>query len=271
MRIRQVALVARDLEPLVADLCAVLGIEVAYRDPGVGAFGLENAVMPVGDAFLEVVAPTRADTTAGRFLERRGGDAGYMVIIQSDDLEADRRRVEELGVRVVWETRFPDIATIHLHPRDVGGAILSLDVARPPESWRWAGPDWPSHVRTDVTSGITGVELRAADAADLACRWGQVLGQPARRTEVDHWEIALAGGGLRFDAAGDGADEGFVAFDVVCGRPRPHPGRREVPRSGTHRRRCAHRRRAHSPALSRGARTQADLCAAGTEMDPAAK
>jgi hypothetical protein len=214
VRIRQVALAARDLEPVVADLCAVLGIEVAYRDPGVEVFGLENAVMPVGDAFLEVVAPTRADTTAGRFLERRRGDAGYMVIVQSDDLEADRRRVEELGVRVVWETRFPDIATIHLHPRDVGGAILSLDVARPPESWRWAGPDWPSHVRSDVTSGITGVELRAADPADLACRWSQVLGQPARRTAIDHWEIALAGGDLRFDAVGDGGEEGFVAFDV---------------------------------------------------------
>jgi hypothetical protein len=199
VRIRQVALVARDLEPVVADLCAVLGIEVAYRDPGVGVFGLANAVMPVGDAFLEVVAPTRADTTAGRFLERRGGDAGYMVIVQSDDLEADRRRVEELGVRVVWER-----------------AILSLDVARPPESWRWAGPDWPAHVRTEVTSGITGVELRAADPADLACRWGQVLGQPARRTAVDHWEIALAAGGLRFDAAGDGGEEGFVAFDVIA-------------------------------------------------------
>ena len=216
VRIRQIALVARDLEPVVADLCAALGIEVAYRDPGVGVFGLENAVMPVGDAFLEVVASTRADTTAGRFLERRGGDAGYMVIVQSDDLEADRRRVEELGVRVVWETSFPDIATIHLHPRDVGGAILSLDVARPPESWRWAGPDWPSHVRTDVASGITGVELRAADPADLACRWGQVLGRPARRTAVDHWEIGLAGGSLRFEGAGDGGEEGFVAFDVVA-------------------------------------------------------
>ena len=216
VRIRQIALVARDLEPVVADLCAVLGIEVATRDPGVGVFGLENAVMPVGDAFLEVVAPTRADTTAGRFLERRGGDAGYMVIVQSDDLEADRRRVEELGVRVVWETRFPDIATLHLHPRDVGGAILSLDVARPPESWRWAGPDWPSHVRTDITSGITGVELRAADPADLAGRWGRILGQPARRTAVEHWEIALAGGSLRFDAAGDGGEEGFVAFDVIA-------------------------------------------------------
>jgi hypothetical protein len=215
VRIRQIALVARELEPVVSDLCAVLGVEVAYRDPGVGVFGLENAVMPVGDTFLEVVAPIREDTTAGRFLERRGGDTGYMVIVQSEDLEADRRRVQEAEVRVVWETAFPDIATIHLHPRDVGGAILSLDVARPPESWRWAGPEWPSHVCTDVTSGITGVELRSPQPGDLARRWSEVLGLAARRPSEGPWEIALVGGALRFAPSGDDGEEGFVEFDVA--------------------------------------------------------
>jgi hypothetical protein len=52
MRLRQVVLVARRLEAALADLTAVLGIDVGYRDPGVAVFGLENAVMPVGDTFL---------------------------------------------------------------------------------------------------------------------------------------------------------------------------------------------------------------------------
>jgi len=66
MRLRQVALVARELDPVVADLTAVLGIEVAFHDPGVAEFGLRNAVMPVGDTFLEVVSPVQENTTAGR-------------------------------------------------------------------------------------------------------------------------------------------------------------------------------------------------------------
>src|SRR5262249_29674914 len=92
MRLRQVALVARDLDRAATDFCAVLGIEVAFRDPGVATFGLHNAVMPIGDTFLEIVSPVEAKTTAGRFLERRGGDGGYMVIFQCDDLDPQRQR-----------------------------------------------------------------------------------------------------------------------------------------------------------------------------------
>src|SRR4051794_11157989 len=59
IRLRQVALVAAELAPVLDDLHDVLGLEVAYRDPGVATFGLENAVLPVGTQFLEVVAPTK--------------------------------------------------------------------------------------------------------------------------------------------------------------------------------------------------------------------
>src|SRR3989441_3727031 len=98
--------------------------------------------MPVGQTFLEVVSPVRDGTTAGRLLDRRGGDGGYMVILQTADLRADRARLAALGVRIVWQAELDDIATVHLHPRDLGGAIVSLDQPVPPESWRWGGPEW---------------------------------------------------------------------------------------------------------------------------------
>jgi hypothetical protein len=95
VRLRQVALVARDLEPVVEAVRHELGLDDTepFRDPGIAAFGLHNAVMEVGDTFLEVVSPVRPDTTAGRYLERRGGDGGYMVIFQVDDLAAARARI----------------------------------------------------------------------------------------------------------------------------------------------------------------------------------
>lgn len=202
MRIRQVALVARDLEPVVEDLCAVLGVEVSFNDPGVAEFGLRNAVMPLGDQFLEVVCPVRDDVTAARYLQRRRGDGGYMVILQTDDLEADRARLEASGVRVVWQITLPDIATIHLHPRDVGGAIVSLDAAQPAEGWAWAGPEWERHVRCGVATGLAGLELVAPDPAALAARWSALLDRPATAAGDGFHEIALDGGCLRF-ARGD--------------------------------------------------------------------
>lgn len=213
MRLRQVALVARELAPVVEDIRTVLGIEVSYNDPGVRVFGLENAVCPVGDTFLEVVSPVEANTTAGRLLDRRGGDGGYMVILQVDDLARERARIERVGVRVPWETDLGDAATIHLHPKDVGGAILSLDWMSPPESWKWAGPGWTEKVRRDSLHEIAGAELQSEDPRAMSDRWAEVLDRPARR-EGEAWTLPLDRGAIRFVRAEDGRGSGVSGVDV---------------------------------------------------------
>src|SRR4051794_36576609 len=206
MRLRQVALVAKDLEPVVTRLTEELGVGVCFRDPGVKEFGLHNALFNLGDTFLEVVSPTQEGTTAGRYLERRGADSGYMVILQSDDLDADRARVDDLGVRIVWSADRPNIRGTHLHPADVGGAILSIDWADPPGSWEWAGPDWtPSDAGT-----ISAVEIEAADPGKMAAKWGDVLDRP-----VADGVIRLDQGEIRFVAAPEGGSEGVRALEVT--------------------------------------------------------
>ena len=89
IRLRQVALVGVDLDDVVSELCETLAIRVCFDDPGFGAFGLHNALMVIGDQFLEVVSPVEDGTTAGRLLDKRSGDGGYMAIYEVDDL--DRR------------------------------------------------------------------------------------------------------------------------------------------------------------------------------------
>jgi hypothetical protein len=219
MRLRQIALVARELEPTVADLCVVLGLEVCFRDPGVAEFGLRNALMPIGTSFLEVVSPARAGTTAERLLEKRAGDGGYMVIVQTDDLARDRKRIEELGVRVVWQIALPDAQTIHLHPRDVGGAIVSLDQMDPPEGWRWGGPDWRRHVRSDVTQSLVGAELQSPDPGALATRWGRIFGRAPTPGKDGVFALALDEGRLRFVPERDGRGEGLSGIDLRVADP----------------------------------------------------
>jgi hypothetical protein len=219
MRLRQVALVVRELEPAVGDFERLLGLEVAHRDPGVAVFGLVNAVLPVGDGFLELVSPAGPDTSAGRLLERRGGDGGYMAIFQPDDLAAGRRRAAAAGVRVVWEAALEGAATLHLHPRDLGGAIVSLDWMDPPDSWRWAGPRWREHVRTGVVDAITGVEVQGPDPAALADRWGRVLDRPPEPAGRREWRIALDAGAVHFGPDRDGRGEGLSGIRVRARDP----------------------------------------------------
>jgi hypothetical protein len=185
VRLRQVALVAADLGATADRLRSVLRLTAPYRDPGIEEFGLDNAVFEVGDTFLEVVSPVREGTTAGRYLRRRGGDSGYMAIFQVDDLDAVRDRLPDLGVRVVWQADLADMAGTHLHPRDVPGAIVSLDRPSPPDAWRWAGPRWSGGAPADrEPGGITGLTVTSPDPARLAERWAEVLGLSAEGRQV---------------------------------------------------------------------------------------
>jgi len=193
MKLRQIALVAAELEPVASALQEVFGLGDAYDDPGVGEFGLCNAVFPVGDTFLEVVCPKQDGTTAGRYIERRKGDGGYMAIFQTEDAEAEKKRMTDLGVNIVWESNYDEAKGLHLHPRDVGGAIISLDVMNPVESWKWGGPDWEENTRTDVTTKIVGVEVQSSDATKLAKRWADVLNSSAE-PDGSGFRIALDNG-----------------------------------------------------------------------------
>ena len=218
MRLRQIALVAKDLDAARADISAVLGLEYAYDDPGVGKYGLKNAVFPIGTTFLEVVSPKQDGTTAGRLLERRGGDGGYMVILQVDDLASARAAIHAAGARIVDQWDGDGAAFTHIHPKDVGGAILSVDYMDPKERWEWGGPDWSRRVRTEVSTAVVGVELQAEDPAVMAARWAAVLGRPAIPAGAG-WTISLDEGEIRFVRARDDRGDGLGAFDVAVRDP----------------------------------------------------
>jgi hypothetical protein len=215
--LRQVALVARDCSRVAGELQRAFGWEQPFHDPGVGRFGLTNAVFAAGDTFVEVVAPARPDTTAGRYLDRRGGDAGYMAIFQLPDLTAARRRLPGLGVRVVWTADLPDIAGTHLHPRDVPGAIVSLDWADPAESWRWAGPSWTGRAPAHAPGGLTGLTIEVDDPPAAARRWAAVLGLSAADAGGGGAVVELpdAGQRLRFAPGRPGHGEGITAVRIA--------------------------------------------------------
>jgi hypothetical protein len=219
-RLRQVALVVTDCERTASQLQETFGWPEPFHDPGVGQFGLTNAVFAAGDTFVEVVAPVRPATTAGRYLELRGGDSGYMAIFQMPDLAQARRRVADAGIRVVWTSDLADIAGTHLHPKDVPGAIVSLDWADPPQSWRWAGPQWTGRAPSHPSGGVCGLTVEVFEPAGAAARWAEVLGLTVTH-DGSTWAIRLenAGQQLRFVPAASGRGEGITEVRLTTERP----------------------------------------------------
>jgi len=197
LRLRQVCLVAAELAREAARMKEALGVEECYRDANVAKYGLENVLFPVGSSFVEIVAPTREGTAAGRFLERHGGRHGYMVILDCDDPERYRKQAEALGIRVANEIRHDGYHGVQLHPRDTGAVMLEFNTtaggADPMGPYAPAGPDWQRAVRKDVVRALRAVEIECPDPAGLASRWSRLFGRPVERNV-----IALDYGTIRF-------------------------------------------------------------------------
>jgi hypothetical protein len=93
-----------------------------------------------------------------------------MAIFQVADIAAARAHLAGLGLRTVFAADLDDVACTHVHPAEVGAAIVSVDQATPPGSWRWAGPAWRDEVRTGVATGLAGIRLTGPDPG--ACSGG---------------------------------------------------------------------------------------------------
>ena len=220
IQLRQICLVARELEPVIEDLTEILGINRCYVDPGVGAFGLENTLLPIGRNFLEVVAPIQENTAGGRYLDRRNGDGGYMVITQEDSLETwqtIRQRALDQGVRIAHEAERGDWHLCQLHPGDLKAAFFELECDQHNDfEGHWhpvGGLGWEDKVKQDVTVDFKAVELQGDDPISLAELWAGVAGLPLERDGVVPF-MEFNNVSVRFVEATDGRGPGLGGLDI---------------------------------------------------------
>ena len=194
----------------------------ALIDPGVGTFGLENSLLPVGNNFIEVVAPIKEGTAGGRYLKRRGGDGGYMVICQADSHAAQlecRDRAAAMNIRVAWEHESGSYHVMQLHPADTGGSFFEIDwdaKCEPEGHWEPAGGSgWRKAKRTEVVRAYSAVELQSPDPAGLAERWSKIAGSTVRKDARGRLEMPLDNASVRFVEATDGRGEGLSGIELV--------------------------------------------------------
>ena len=216
MRLRQVVLAAADLAMTRTLIEDELGLPHVWADPGVGFFGLRNALYAIGATFLEVVSPIRDDAPAGRFLDRAGGDAGYMVIVQTTDpLDEVRARADALNIRIVFTAEGEGVTGLHLHPADTGGTLLSIDRCDDEHAWPWAGPAWDAAPDRGYR-GITAATFAVDSPPEVAARWAGLLGADA---DTDTDTIPLDGSTLRFVPRSD--ERSGLSAIALAGPPRP--------------------------------------------------
>ncbi|MCP4225021.1 MAG: hypothetical protein GY773_16915, partial [Actinomycetia bacterium] len=184
----------------------------------------KNTLWPIGTQFLEVVTPIEADTAGGRYIQRRGGDGGYMVITQVDDVARRRQRAAELDIRIAWDLNHPEQGHdgIQLHPGDTGGSFFEMDQMTMEGGdtdggpWVPAGKNWQPYVRTDIVGGISAAELQSPDADALAARWSAMAEIDLSSDDDGNPQIELDNAVVRFVEEVDGRGEGLGGIDVIA-------------------------------------------------------
>lgn len=202
LRLRQICLVAADLEREARRVREIFGLEECHRDPNVERYGLRNVLFPVGTDFLEIVSPFREGTAAGRFLERHEERHGYMVIMDCDDPLERQSHCEAMGVRTANLIRHDDYLGVQLHPKDTGGAMIEFNRtdngSDPLGPYAPAGRQWQKHIRKDVTQRLLAAEIECPDAAQFSARWGEIVQRPVQILRKGRFRIALDSGALLF-------------------------------------------------------------------------
>jgi len=236
LRLRQVAMVGDEYDLTERALRQVFGLDVAYRDPGnrpgreagVSIFGLKNFVMPIGNQFLELVTPLKPgpESAGGRYIARRQGAGGYMLLFQvtRSDYELHREHLENQGVRLVagGEISESDSDALHIHPKDLPGCLVELrwcendDVAD--GDWWPVERDWKDHRNTEIIEAIVGAEIQTPEPGRLAAQWADRLQQTLDQNH-DNPTILTADGPIRFVVPSDGRPEGLGGIDVKASDP----------------------------------------------------
>jgi len=228
-RLRQIALVSADLKKAERLLTKVLQTEVVFVDPGVGQWGLENFLVAIGGDIVEVVVPTRPNTTAGRLLSRRG-DGGYMIIMQTLDAVARRSYIESKGLsKVIYVHEHDDAVCIQYHPKGIkGGMMPELDSHKPSSAepdplgsrfspWHPCGNDYSSYVagmKRCSELHLVGAVCRLApgdsDTVAAARQWEEIFGVPRMGDQ-----LTFTNARMDFTKGVEGQPEGLVSITVA--------------------------------------------------------
>ncbi|MGH9074858.1 MAG: methylmalonyl-CoA epimerase [Acidimicrobiales bacterium] len=126
-QVDHVGIAVRDLRAAVAWYEAVFGAEVTHRER-IEPDLVEEALLGVGDSYIQLLCPTSPESPVARFLERRG-EGVHHVGYRVDDCALALQAAKRAGVEVIDERpRSGSRGTVvaFLHPKAAFGTLIEL-------------------------------------------------------------------------------------------------------------------------------------------------
>jgi len=126
-RIDHVGVAVIDLDAAIAFYRDTFGMALLHEEVNEEQ-GVREAMMGVGDAAVQLLAPLSADSTIARFLERSGPGV-QQVAYRVDDVEAVSQTLRERGMRLLYDAPRRGTAGSRInfvHPKDAGGVLVEL-------------------------------------------------------------------------------------------------------------------------------------------------
>jgi methylmalonyl-CoA/ethylmalonyl-CoA epimerase len=128
-RIDHVGVAVRDLDQAIAFYQRAFGLRVVHEEVNEEQ-GVREAMLAVGDSgsCIQLLAPIRADSPVGRFLER-SGEGVQQVAYGVDDLDAASAQLRAAGLRLLYDQPKRGTAGSRVnfvHPKDAGGVLVEL-------------------------------------------------------------------------------------------------------------------------------------------------
>jgi methylmalonyl-CoA/ethylmalonyl-CoA epimerase len=125
--IDHVAIVVHDLEAAIAFYAEAFGAEVTHREI-VERDGVEEALIKLGDSYIQLTRATRPDSPVATFLEKRG-EGLHHVAYRVDDCAEALAAMIAAGATAIDEAPRPGsrgTTVAFIHPKGSFGTLIEL-------------------------------------------------------------------------------------------------------------------------------------------------
>jgi methylmalonyl-CoA epimerase len=127
-RIDHVGYAVTDLEEAIAHHRDLYDLRVVHRER-IERDGVAEALLAVGDSYLQLLEPLHDRSPVARFIERNGGPGVHHIGYGVADVDAALTELRDQGIRLVDDHPRPGsrgCTIAFLHPRSALGVLVEL-------------------------------------------------------------------------------------------------------------------------------------------------